>query len=127
MLNRRLINLVNDALSLNLEQTATLLDDDLRALAAQVQVEQDKTQGEVDGAWAKLRDKATWADSHRFGIVLRSLQGHFDHLRKLEILEDRVRDEQFTRSALARSVGVAQATVLELTHREICHFGNQVA
>jgi len=142
-MHTRLICLVNEALDLNLEASATLLDDDLQLLSEQVQAKQqeiqtelDKTQLAIDEAFGKLHHKGTWEDGHKFGQVLKSLIHLFNIMRKLliqqgrvELLEDGIKHAQFDRISRVRGIEVNQASVLEFTRTEICavYSGNNVA
>ncbi|MHB8896907.1 MAG: hypothetical protein ACYC99_17270 [Candidatus Geothermincolia bacterium] len=124
---RKLILLVNDALSLNIEESATLLDDDLLCLALKVQVEQDAVHSAIDKSLARLLDRTTRKDAPALKQVLNSLIDYFVRLSRLERLEDGIKGEQFRRAASARDIGLAQAKILELTHTTICSYSRNSA
>ena len=138
-MNTKLIHLINEALDLNLEVGATLLDDDLRDLERQAQEAQVEVQGkldeicsEIDRAFTKLQHKATWKNDDLFGQTLKSLLTHFMQMRKylvrqqqLEELEDSLKAERIGRTGKARDLNREEATIIEETYSEICSFSGK--
>ena len=120
MAHTRLILLVNETLDMNIEVGAALLDDDLTEIEKQVQAEEEKADRQIDQAFAKLKDKATWEDGSKFAMVLRSIRKAIYRARDLEVLEDQLKAERFNRMANARALNSNESTLIEVMHTEAC-------
>ena len=120
MAHTRLILLVNETLDMNIEVGAALLDDDLTEIEKQVQAEEEKADRQIDQAFAKLKDKATWEDGSKFAMVLRSIRKAIYRARDLEVLEDQLKAERFNRMAHARGLNANESTTIETLHAEAC-------
>lgn len=138
---RRLIYLVNDVLELNIEVGATLIDQQLDDLHLRVEAEQsqaqlaiDEVQREIDRAFGRLHKPEVWQDGAKFGQVLNSLQDHFVAIvrhwrqqKRLELLDEEIENEWGRRREHAVEVNTFQATIIELTHKEVCASRNSAA
>lgn len=136
-MNTKLLHMVNEALDLNLEVSATLLNDQLSELFRRVQDEQGKVSGDIeqiqqaiDAHWGSLMDQAVWKNDKRFASTLRALMNacvehrrFLLHQRRLEVLEDRITLALVGQMNEAGDLSARCGTVIEKVHTRVCDNG----